>query len=248
MIWVANSISEILEVFQHFLKKTSSIYALPSLHTQFWWQLMKFNSFETHRPDFVFRKLFLFLAHECVWQFRGHTPVRSTGKSVWIKMFQIIWLYWSVLQWRTSSLRNLASITSLYCFQRVSWTGMHMEISLSLGLLVTARLNWIVWFGLLLLFCFGCFFVLIVCVFFFFWLRNDTELHRKQFWLNWLSEFCLALCVLWKYYFVWPLLFFRFQTLLCCGSRLNGSFVVSQILGIERPLKKCCFFFTYNTI
>lgn len=147
-----------------FFKENLKYLCFPSLHTQFWWQLMKFNSFETHRPDFVFRKLFLFLAHECVWQFRGHTPERSTAKSVWIKMFQIIWLYWSVLQWRTSSLRNLASITSLYCFQRVSWTGMHMEISLSLGLLVTARLNWIVGFGLLLLFCFGCFFVLIVFV------------------------------------------------------------------------------------
>lgn len=194
MIWVANSISEILEVFQHFFKENLKYLCFPSLHTQFWWQLMKFNSFETHRPDFVFRILFLFLAHERVWQFRGHTPVRSTGKSVWIKMFQIIWLYWSVMENFLTQKLGFNNFSLL--LPKVSWTGMHMEISLSLGLLVTARLNWVVWFGLLSLFCFGCFLFWLLLGFFL--LRNHTELHRKQFWLNWLSEWILfgSMCVM----------------------------------------------------
>lgn len=157
-------------------KENLTYLCFPSFHTQFWWQLMKFNSFEMHKTDFLFRILFFFLAYECGWQLRGHTPVRSTGKSVWIKMFQIICLYWSVLQWRTFSLRNLVSftglnnfpLTSFYCFQRALWIGMHIEISLSLWLLVRARLNCIV--------CFCWVFL------------KNIELHRKQFWLNWLSE------------------------------------------------------------
>lgn len=183
-----------------FFKENLKYLCFPSLHTQFWWQLMKFISFETHKPDFLFRILFFFLAHEYVWYFRGHTPVRSTGKSVWIKMFQIIWLYWSVLQWRTSSLRNLIFLTSLSNFSLLLlWIGMHTEISLSLGLLVTARLNWVVGFGLLLLA--------------FFSIRINSELHRKQFWLNWLSEWILfsSICVLWKHYFVWPAVFSSFK-------------------------------------
>lgn len=148
---------------------------------------MKFNSFKTHKTDFLFRILFLFLAHECVWQFRGHTPVRSTGNSVWIKMFQVILLYWSVLQWRTFLLRNLVFLTDLNNFflllpkSLVNWYA-HKNIS-EPGIVSDSQteLSYLVWVAFI-----GVFFKQELIL-------SYTESNFD--WTGYQSKSCLVLCV-----------------------------------------------------